>query len=234
MRCKHTAVMIVLLALQMLHIRTQAAVDGAESGELEQLPRPRAPIDGPDLSQREAPDVQRIFYNSSASSIIVVSAALPAGCSCRLGVRDVQDANGQPDAITWTQLLTTNIIAGSMPSGENALHVDCSDDDIASQRCRAERQHLLFVDAASAADTRGHVAAAGTSVIEAAIRVTASPAAARDDDCNHSCNHSCEGDLQSNDAPVDACNSLAQWAAKWAARAVFVFLTAGLTFLASP
>jgi hypothetical protein len=127
-------------------------------------------------------------------------------------------------------LLNTNVIAGGMPSGEYALAVDCSDNPNASQRCRAEPEHLRFANNASASDSYGHVVAAGTSVVEAAIRVTASPAAARDDDCSHSC----DANLQSGGAAVETCSSMAKWAAKWAARAVIVFLTAGLTFVTRP
>ena len=175
---------------------------------------------------REAPLIQ---FNRSDAPILLISAVVPADCSCRLGSRDVQyDSALTAAEVVWTPLLATNVISGIASVGKFVLDVDCGGRPEAAQRCRAEPEQLHLENVAGdVADGNGAVHATGSGVIEAAVQVTAMPAK---DEAAHSKNISSDG-MQSGAAASNICSG--GWQAKWAARATLVLVTTGLTFAAT-
>ena len=174
---------------------------------------------------REAPLKQQIQFNGSDAPILLIAADVPADCSCRLGVRNLQNDSALPAAeVAWTQLLATNVIFETASVKEYVLDVDCSDTSEPAPRCRAEPEQLHICSVAS---SDGAVHAAGSGVKEVAIQVLAVPAkteAADSKDRGH------DG-VQTSAAALQACSS--RWTAKWAARATLILVTTGLTFATS-
>ena len=153
-----------------------------------------------------------------------------ANCSCMLGVRDSQKQSTQPEGVTWTELLATNVIAGIAHIGEYILTVDCRGTPATAQSCRAHPEQLHFVSMVDggANDTASGISPvqmAGSAIIEAAIQITAAPAA-----LNGGMSDDSSNDLQSGALAVRVCSGTR--VRKWAARALLVLATVALTSVA--
>ncbi len=218
-------VMFAVLLLTLLAVGRAAAPASRALSSSQLAAHASTSID----AEREAPLTQQIKLNSSDAPILLISADVPADCSCRLGVRDLQYDSALPAEVAWTQLLATNVILETASVKEYVLDVDCSARSDAARRCRAEPEQLhIFNAAASVAGSDGAVHAAGSGVIEAGIQVLAVPAKSEAADSKDNRN----AGVQTSDAAVKACSS--RWTAKWAARATLIFATMGLTFATIP
>ena len=175
---------------------------------------------------REAPLKQQIWFNSSDAPTLLISAAVPADCACRLGARGLHFDSALPDAeVVWTQLLAINVVSEIASVRESLMDVDCTAISEAAQRCRAQPEQLHLVNVAGiVAGSEGAAHTTGSSVIEAAVQVVAVPAtdeaAGRKD--------SKSTGVQNSAATVAECSG--GWTAKWAARASLLLVTIRLTF----
>ncbi len=222
----HQQVTLTVLLLALL-APGHAAAPASGNGGLSSSQR-AADASASTDAEREAPLKQQIQFNGSDAPILLISADVPADCSCRLGVRDLQNGSALPAAeVAWTQLLATNVIFEIANVTEYVLDVDCNNGSEALQRCRAEPDQLHILNTAgSIAGSDGAVRAAGNGVIEAAIQVLAVPVT---NDAADSSDSSYSG-MQTSTAAVMACSSRST--AKWAARATLILVTTGLTFAA--
>ena len=220
MLCRQVAIATILLVL-LIPVPSAALIASSDATKAFQL---AATLSASAHAVEEAPSQQQILFNKSGAPIIVVSAVLPAHCACRLGIHDVQDDGSQPPQVSWTRLLTTNVITGVAHADKYVLNIDCSGAPAATQRCHAKPQQLLLANVAGeVAATEGGVQASGSGVVEAVIHVTASPSA-------YSENNSSGNDLQSGAANDQPCGNVSK--TKWTLRAALIVATAGLTFAA--
>lgn len=210
---------MLLLALPACIVAAASSASSDTDNGLE----PASTFHHPSDAIQAAPLQQQILYNSTDAHIVMVSAAFPAGCSCKLGVRDIQENSSQPRDVASTELLAKNVIAGSPHTSEYIVDVDCGGTPADAQRCRAQPEQLSIMNMArGAVNGDGAVLTAGGAVIEAAFTVTAGPAVHDD-----TLEKESSDDLQSGAAAVRACRG--SRIVKWTARAALILITAGLT-----